>query len=104
MIYHDKFSVSLYLDIHNVLSESIHTWTIGTRLGSDSRVHVWGGGGGAYSSKSRTSLRIVFSVLFFTTLLRNHSYLYHRYSISFAMYLMTLNSRGHNQGDARGQN
>ena len=30
--YHEKFSVSLYLDIHKVLSESIHTLTIGTRV------------------------------------------------------------------------
>ena len=35
-------------------------------------------------SKSRTSLIIVFSVLFFTIMLRNHSYLPHRYSIRFA--------------------
>ena len=34
---------------------------------------------------------------------RNHSYLHHRYSIGFALFLMTLHSRFHVQGGARGQ-
>ena len=61
-------------------------------------------GGGEGGSKSRTSLIIVFSVLFFTIMLRNHSYLPHRYSIRFALLLMTLDTRVHAGGGARGQN
>ena len=34
---------------------------------------------------------------------RNHSYLHHRYSIRFALCLMTLDFRVHAQGGARGQ-
>ena len=34
---------------------------------------------------------------------RNHSYLHHRYSIRFALCLMTLDIRVHAQGGARGQ-
>ena len=33
----------------------------------------------------------------------DHSYLHHRYSIRFALVLMTLHSRFHAQGGARGQ-
>ena len=58
---------------------------------------------GVKRSKSRTSLKIVFSVVFFTTILRNHSYLHHRYSIWFSLFLMTLDSRDHAPGWARGQ-
>ena len=60
-------------------------------------------GGLGLRSKSRTSLKIVFSVLFFTTMFRNHSYLHHRYSIRFALFLMTLDSMVYAQGGARGQ-
>ena len=37
-------------------------------------------------------------------MLRNHSYLPHRYSIRFALFLMTLDTRVHAGGGARGQN
>ena len=37
-------------------------------------------------------------------MLRNHSYLPHRYSIRFALLLMTLDTRVHAGGGARGQN
>ena len=37
-------------------------------------------------------------------MLRNHSYLPHRYSIRFALFLMTLDTRVHAEGGARGQN
>ena len=37
-------------------------------------------------------------------MLRNHSYLPHRYSIRFALFLMTLDTRVHAGGEARGQN
>ena len=37
-------------------------------------------------------------------MLRNHSYLPHRYSIRFALFLMTLDTRVHAWGGARGQN
>ena len=37
-------------------------------------------------------------------MLRNHSYLPHRYSIRFALFLMTLDSRVQAGGGARGQN
>ena len=37
-------------------------------------------------------------------MLRNHSYLPHRYSIRFALFLMTLDTRAHAGGGARGQN
>ena len=39
-------------------------------------------------------------------MLRNHSYLHlpHRYSIRFALFLMTLDTRVHAGGGARGQN
>ena len=37
-------------------------------------------------------------------MLRNHSYLPLRYSIRFALFLMTLDSRVHVGGGARGQN
>ena len=37
-------------------------------------------------------------------MLRNHLYLPHRYSIRFALFLMTLDSRVHARGGARGQN
>ena len=42
--------------------------------------------------------------LVFTIMLRNHSYLPHRYSIRFALFLMTLDTRVHARGEARGQN
>ena len=51
------------------------------------------------------TLKIVFSVLFFTTMFRN-SYFDHRYSIRltwFALFLMILDSRVHALGGARGQ-
>ena len=35
---------------------------------------------------------------------RNHSYLPHRYSIRFALFLMTLDTRVHAGSGARGQN
>ena len=50
----------------NQWSETIHIWTI------------------------VTSLVIVFSVHFFNIMLRNHSFLPHRYSIRFALLLVTL--------------
>ena len=62
---------------------------------------MWGWG---WRSKSRTPLKIVFSVFFFKTMLRNYSFLDHRYSIRFALFLMTLDSRVQAQGGARGQN
>ena len=64
-----------------------------------------GGGGvwGGKRSKSRTSLKIVFSVLFFTTMFRNDLYMHQRDSIRFALLLMTLDSRVRAQGGARGQ-
>ena len=37
-------------------------------------------------------------------MLRNHSYLPHRYYIRFALLLMTLDTRVHAGGVARGQN
>ena len=37
-------------------------------------------------------------------MLRNHSYLPHRYSIRFALFLLALDSRVHAGGGARGQN
>ena len=37
-------------------------------------------------------------------MLRNHLYLPHRYSIRFVLILMTLDSRVHAGGGARGQN
>ena len=37
-------------------------------------------------------------------MLRNHSYLPHRYSIRFALFLMTLDTRVHAGGGAKGQN
>ena len=40
----------------------------------------------------------------FTIMLRNHSYLPHRYSIRFALFLMTLDTRVLAGGGARGQN
>ena len=42
--------------------------------------------------------------LVFTIMLRNNSYLPHRYSIRFALFLMTLDTRVHAGGGARGQN
>ena len=62
-----------------------------------------GGGGGGARSKSRTSLKIVFSEFFFTTMFRNHSHLHYMYSIWFALFLMTLQSRVNAPGGARGQ-
>ena len=61
------------------------------------------GGGGGSRSKSRTSLKIVFSLLFFTTMFRNDSYMHQRDSIRFALFLMTLDFRVRAQGGARGQ-
>ena len=60
-------------------------------------------GGWGERSKSRTSLKILFSVLFFTTMFRNDSYVHQRNSIRFALFLMTLDSRVCAQGGARGQ-
>ena len=57
------------------------------------------GGGGGERSKSRTSLKIVFSLLFF----RNDLYVHQGDSIRFALFLMTLDSRVRAQGVARGQ-
>ena len=37
-------------------------------------------------------------------MLRNHSYLPHRYSLRFALFLMTLDTRVRAGGGARGQN
>ena len=37
-------------------------------------------------------------------MLRNHSYLPHRYSVRSALFLMTLDTRVHAGGGARGQN
>ena len=37
-------------------------------------------------------------------MLRNHSYLPHRYCIRFALFLMTLDTRVHAGGGARGKN
>ena len=37
-------------------------------------------------------------------MLRNHLYLPHRYTIRFALFLMTFDSRVHARGGARGQN
>ena len=60
-------------------------------------------GGWGLRSKSRTSLKIVFSVLFFTTMFRNDLYMHRRDSVRFALFLMTLDSRVRAQGGARGQ-
>ena len=56
-------------------------------------------GGGA---RGQNLERLVFSVLF-TTMFRNQSYLHHGDSLWFALFLMTLDSRVHAQGGARGQ-
>ena len=46
-----------------------------------------GGGGGWIEVKSRTSLKIDFLYFFFTIIFRNHSYLDHRHSIKFGLFL-----------------
>ena len=61
-----------------------------------------GGEGGGLEVKSRTFLKIVFSVLFFTTMFRNDLYMHQRDSIRFPLFLMTLDSRVRAQGGARG--
>ena len=48
--------------------------------------------------------RTIGPLVFYTIMLRNHSYLPHRYSIRFALFLMTLDTRVHAGGGARGQN
>ena len=59
--------------------------------------------GGGARGQNLEPLKIVFSILFCTTMFRNHSHLHHRYSKRFALFLMTLVSRVHAQGGARGQ-